>query len=417
MSDLIPASHDHDTVPVLGCDRMVPKGVVWSWWRRCGTVLRKEVVDHVRDRRSIALALIYPLLGPLVVGLLLQLSAESQRGVHTAHEVTVAARGLDRVPELASFLALNQVALVASWGEDARGPGERGLVVLDIPANATPHGSFTVRVLFDANSVTETAIAGRVTELINSYSRQLGLQLLVARGLDPGLIQPVTVERVHIGHRLDMSSVLYNLIPPLLVFMIFLGAVYLALDSTVGERERGTLEPLLTAPIRRWELLLGKAGAAFLFTLATVIFNLVAFRLVLGLCSGGALGNEVAPGSGTFLLILALSLPVMALAVMIQLVVAAIARTMKEAQIYLGLLPLVPALPGIASAVAPAEPHFWMSCLPVFGQMTTFIRLIAGAPVSWFQVVLSAVITLFSAALVFWWAAQLYEQDRTLIAD
>jgi sodium transport system permease protein len=396
---------------------LMPKGAVWPWWRRCGVVLRKEVVDHLRDRRSIALALIYPLLGPLVVGLLLQLSAESQRGVHITHEITVAARGLDRVPELASFLALNQVELVASWGGEAQGPGKRGRVVLDVPADATPHGPFTVRVLFDANNVTETAIAGRVTELINSYGRQLERQSLVAHGLDPALIQPVTVERVHTGHRLDLSSVLYNLIPPLLIFMIFLGAVYLALDSTVGERERGTLEPLLTAPIRRWELLLGKAGAAFLFTLATVIFNLAAFRLVLGLCSGGALGSEAAPGSGTFLLILVLSLPVMVLAVMVQLVVAAIARTLKEAQIYLGLLPLVPALPGIASAVAPAEPHLWMSSMPVFGQMTTFIRLIAGAPVSWLQVVLSAVITLVSAVLVFWWAARLYEQDRTLIAD
>lgn len=396
---------------------LTPKGMVWPWWRRCAVVLCKEMRDHLRDRRSLALALIYPLLGPLVVGFLLQISTDAQRGNPGVHTVTVAARGLDRAPDLAAFLTRNKVTLTTPLTAEALARGEHDPVVLEIPAEAALAPPYTVRLLFDANAAAGTAIAGRVADLINGYSRQLGQRLLTARGIDPALIQPVTVERVHIGRRINMTSVLYNLIPPLLIFMIFLGAVYLALDSTVGERERGTLEPLLTAPVRRWELLLGKAGAAFLFTLGTVVFNLSAYRLVLGVLAVDLPGGEPPPDSVTFLLIFVMAIPVMALAVTLQLVIAAIARTMKEAQIYLGLLPLVPALPGIASAVTPAIPQLWMSCVPVYGQMTAFSRLIAGTPVSPIEITLAAITTLLAAAAIFWWATRLYEQDRTLIAD
>jgi sodium transport system permease protein len=161
---------------------------------------------------------------------------------------------------------------------------------------------------------------------------------------------------------------------------------------------------------------LGKAGAAFLFTLVTVLLNLSAFRLVLSLLAAGAPGGQPPPDSAVFGLILVMALPVMALAVTLQLAIAALARTLKEAQIYLGLLPLVPALPGIASAMTPLVPQLWTSGVPVFGQMLVFNRLIAGAPVEPAQALLSAVTTLLTAVLIFWWATRLYEQDRTVVA-
>ena len=393
-----------------------PRGRIWPWWRRCLVVLGKEMRDHLRDRRSLGLALIYPLLGPLVVGMLLQVSADSLRAGPGDRPLTVAARGAGNAPALADYLARRKVTLTPA-AADAGSPETRGPVVLEIPPEAAQGDHFTVRILFDANSAVSAGMAGQLAELVNGYGRQVSKRLLAAHGLDTAILQPVTVERVHTGRRLNVALLFYNLIPPLVVFMIFLGSVYLALDTTVGERERGTLEPLLTAPVRRWELLLGKAGAAFLFTLATVVVNLAAYRLVLGLLAANVPGIEAAPGSGAFLLILLLTLPVMALAVTLQLAVAAMARSMKEAQIYLGLLPLVPALPGIASAMAPVAPTLGTACVPVFGQMVLFSRLIAGAGIEPGHAALSALVTLLSAAVIFWWATKLYEQERTLLPD
>ena len=112
-----------------------------------------------------------------------------------------------------------------------------------------------------------------------------------------------------------------------------------------------------------------------------------------------------------------MALPIMALAVTLQLAVAAIARSMKEAQIYLGLLPLVPALPGVASALSPFAPQLWTACVPVFGQMVMFTRLIAGAGVEPLHAVISALVTLALAALMFGWSTRLYERESLVLAD
>ncbi len=386
-----------------------PKGARWPWWRRALVVLCKEMRDHLRDRRSLVLALIYPLLGPMVVAMLVEVAVDQPHGGSGPRAVTVAARGVQDAPGLAAFLAGKAVTLVA--------PGRGDPVVMEIPDGAEQGGPFTVRLLFDANSPSAAGLAAMLGDLINGYGRQRGHQFLAAHGIDPAWLQPVTVERVHTGRKRSLVLMLYNLIPPLLVFMIFLGAVYLALDTTVGERERGTLEPLLTAPIRRSELLLGKAGAAFLFTLITVVINLSAFCLALSLLAAHLPGLEPPPVLSTFLAMFVVSLPVMVLAVTLQLAVAAIARTMKEAQIYLGLLPLVPALPGIASAMTPVTPQLWMATLPVFGQMVTCNRLIGGAAPEPLFVILSAVTTLLLAAAIFWWSIQLYQEERFFTPD
>ena len=394
-----------------------PKGAVWPWWRRVRVVLDKEMLDHMRDRRSLWLALVYPLLGPLVVGMLLQVSAASLRTAPGSRAITVAAAGMTYAPDLAQYLSRNRVILVAPAEAGVPGQVSRDALVLEVPVEAVTQAHYTVRLLFDANNVVSAGNAGIVADLIHDYGREVAKRQLVERGLDPALLQPVEVERVHVGRRFNMGMLFYNLVPPLLVFMIFLGAVYLALDTTIGERERGTLEPLLTAPLRRWELLLGKAGAAFLFTLATVVINLVAFRLVLGVLAAGVPGIEQPPSTAIFLLIFLMALPVMALAVTLQLAVSALSRSMKEAQIYLGLLPLVPALPGLASALSPFAPKLWTACVPVFGQMVMFTRMIAGAEIDPLHAALSALVTLAVAALVFGWSTRLYERESLVTAE
>ncbi len=106
---------------------------------------------------------------------------------------------------------------------------------------------------------------------------------------------------------------------------------------------------------------------------------------------------------------------VMALAVVLQITVAALARSLKEAQILLGLLPLLPTLPGIAAALNPYTPQLWTACIPVFGQMVMYTRLIAGVELELGQALLSALVTLGCAVLIFRWAGWLYERESVVI--
>ena len=192
------------------------------------------------------------------------------------------------------------------------------------------------------------------------------------------------------------------------------GGVYLTIDTTSGERERGSLEPLLANPVARWELMLGKALAAFAFTAAAVVVQLVAFKLVFEVITRGEFGLAVDLGVPMFAAIFLICLPLMAFAVAIQLIVATLTRSFKETQTYLGLLPLAPALPGLVLVFVSINAHPWMMAIPTFGQTLLVGQLVRGEPVSAVAVAIACATTALAAAALLYGAARLYERDVLL---
>ena len=158
-------------------------------------------------------------------------------------------------------------------------------------------------------------------------------------GLREDFLITVAVDQVNLSRPADIAVFLYNLTPPLIMFMIFLAGVHITVDMTAGERERGSLEPLLITPVERPGLLLGKAVVGFLMTALAMAINVAGFRILLGLAAAAHPQVTAPPSFATFGAIFLVALPLMALAVSFQIAIALIARSMKEAQIYLGLLP------------------------------------------------------------------------------
>ena len=205
------------------------------------------------------------------------------------------------------------------------------------------------------------------------------------------------------------------MIPSLLTFMIFMGAVYLAIDVSIGERERGSLESLLATPILRSSLLLGKSLTAFFFTAVIVLINLVAFYTALNLATSGVENVDPPPSVLVFLKLFIISLPLMAFAVALQMTIAFMTRSAKEAQIYLGLLPIIPLLPGLVMIFSPVEPSSAISAIPIYGQLALFIDIIAGKDPGWGNVMYSIVGTMSGAMIVFYAASRLFEREKTVL--
>ncbi len=383
-----------------------------AWWRRVWIVLEKELRDHARDRRSLFLALVYPLLGPVLLGVLLDMSSGGGR-VAADGAVEVAAIGIGHAPALAAALEARGIRLRPA-PPDPQAAVRAGYepLILVIPPHAAGRERFTVTMIVDANRLAAGSTILRVAEAIAGYGREISHREIDVLGLDRDILQPITLERLNVGRPANVGALFYNMISPLLIFMVFIGAVYLAIDTTAGERERGSLEPLLTAPVRRWELLLGKTGAAFLFTAATVALHLAAFSLILGGIAAGREEIDPPPGIAAFLAMFAIALPLMALAVTLQMAIAAMTRSMKEAQIYLGLLPVIPALPGMAMAFGSGAATGWAAALPVYGQMLLFGRLAAGEPLDPLAVLASLATTLALSLAIFRWAVHLFQRER-----
>lgn len=383
-------------------------------------VYDKEMRDHLRDRRSLLLSLVYPLLGPLLLAIVILVGSGALRsapGEGPPLEVVYAAElEPGAVAPLARFLAGQRIELVVANGDvqELVRSGARQMALL-LRAKPGPYGAgMEIDVVFDPSNIAGNTAANRLGTALNEYARQRSVDALRIAGIDPVLAEPVRVVGRPIAAARDVAGLFYGMIPALLMFMVFLGGTHLAIDTTAGERERGSLEPLLTAPVPRAVLLVGKAAAAFSFTAITVAVHLAGFKLLLGAAVGIAGGYVPPPGWGVFALLFVLAVPVMLLAVALQFLIATVTRSMKEAQIWLGLLPVIPAMPGMALAFTSTASLNAIAGVPLVGQLVTFAGLIGGSVASLATILFAAAATLIIGAAVFLAAIRRFERSTHL---
>ncbi|PHS77148.1 MAG: hypothetical protein COB59_09745 [Rhodospirillaceae bacterium] len=390
-----------------------------GWSRRLRTVFLKEIRDHARDRRSLTLALIYPLLGPLLVAAGLYMAGNTLSGDYKQRPLSIPVVGVENAPALAEHLRDNNIEIVGAPGDpeirkafvrEGRLP-----VVLVIPSDAKTSENFTVEFITNLGRADNLRATVRLTDVISSYNAKLAGARAMAAGLPKDYAAPIKMKKTNVARDANIAVFFYNMIPPLIIFMIFLGGVHLAIDSTVGERERGALEPLLLAPVERWVLLLAKSGAALAFTFVTTLVNVSAFKGFLSLAAGSSAALVQPPDWGVFVVIIAIAMPLMAIAVALQMAIAVITKSMKEAQIYLGLLPLVPALPGMVMVFQPINPSDILVALPVFGQMVLISQLISEQALDPRHMVIATCSTLIAAGLIFLLAARWFRREKMFV--
>ena len=385
-------------------------------WRSIFVVFAKEAVDNIRDRRSFLSALVYPLLGPLLLGGMIS-AVSGVVSDNPERIVTIPVAGAEGAPHLMKYLDQRGIR-VAAAPANVTAAVQEGSVdsVLVIAPNhrqrfeaEKPAG---VRLIVDSSRLPGLLSVSRMLKILGDYNRHVGRQRLARKGIDARLAQPLAIKSVNVASRANLTDFFLFMVPPFVIFAVFLGGVYLAIDTTSGERERGTLEPLLINPVARWGLMLGKFLAALLFTIVAVVVQLAAFKLTFLWVAGAESNFFRALDFGAMAMILTLALPLMALAVSLQVVIAAITRSYKEAQTYLGLLPLVPAIPGMVLIFAPVKSQLWMMSIPAFSQTLLFGQALRDEAVSWAGAATSAGVTGALALGLLYVAARLYEREE-----
>lgn len=390
-----------------------------SWFTRVGIVFAKEVLDHSRDRRSLVLALIYPMLGPLLVAGGLFLAGKTLQGDFRQQHIEIPVIGLENAPALAAYLKDNNVRFrpAPETAEKRAAAVRQGWIpmVMIVPEAARGHESFTIEMITNLGRVDNLRVTTRLSALIHEYNTKIASEKARRAGLAEGFASPIKISHTNVARDANIAVFFYNMMPPLVIFMIFLGGVHLAIDTTVGERERGSLEPLLLAPMERGGLLLAKALAALAFTAVTTVVNLAAFRAFMGVAVASSDRLAAPPGWEVFAHVFLIALPLMAFAVALQMALAVITKSMKEAQIYLGLLPLIPALPGMVMVFSPMFPTAFTATVPVLGQMLLINQLVAQQTLDPLHVVIATLSTMVSAGLIFALAAKWFRREKMFV--
>jgi sodium transport system permease protein len=378
-------------------------------------VFIKEMIDNLRDHRSIAMAMIYPLVGPILLGLMITFVSGSLK-VDAAHRLQILTVGADNAPALVSYLEAHGANVQPAPADPAEvvrhGTAPFALV---LPAQSKDEGAaLEVRLLADASRISSVVPISQVMDLLRAYERQISTARLRALGVGPEVIAPVHIVQENVGRALSIGVTFLNLMPPFLIFTVFLGGVYLTLDTTSGERERGSFEPLVINPVTRSELVIGKFSAGVVFTLIALSVQVLAFWSMLHFVPQASLGLVAPPSVLRLTLLLPVCLPLALFAVAAQLVIAAVTRSLKEAQTYLGLLPLVPAIAGMLLVFTPVELHSTLAAIPTFGQTVLMGQVIRSETMSWSLVSISVFATLAVTLLMLAAVFRLYERERIL---
>jgi len=385
------------------------------------TVYRKEVRENLRDRRSLFNSvLLGPILFPILfIGLAYFAGSKQQERVEEVLEVPVL--GAQHAPNLVSFLEQQGVVIqTAPVDPEAAVKAQEVQVIIRIPEQFTQQwktGKPAVVELIADPSRRESEIPlQRVKGLLYSYGAQVGQLRLQLRGVSPTIRSPIMIKDIDLSTPQSRGMLVMIMLPYVLMITAFTGGMHLAVDSTAGEKERKSLEPLLINPVPRWQIMLGKMAATATYAFASLTLTLLAFRFAFPLLPTGALGvdlNLSGPAVGGILLAVT---PVVILAAAMLTTLAALAKSLREAQSYMGLVFMIPMIPSLIFMVNPMKPESWMMAIPMFSQNLLIGEFVRGESVSLLWLSMSMSSTLLIGLVFAAIAATLFNRPRIVFS-
>jgi len=369
-------------------------------------VFAKEALDAARDRRSLGSALIYSLFGPLVLAMALGALARS-RADDGPLRVNVA--GAERAPSLVQYLEQNGIEVAPSGG----------LVSLSIPEGYAKDFRASrpakVELIYDASRSDSRGPVQRVEALIQRYGVHVAGLRLSARGISPQVAQPVKLARIDLSTAASRAALTLGTFPIFLLMAAFISAMNIAIDTTAGERERGSLEPLLVHAVSRTDLVAGKWMAAALFNALGMGLTLLVSFLVLRWDRLEKLDVPVALSPGDALRLFVLLLPLTLFAPALQMLISLFARSFKEAQTYLSLLIFLPVIPGFLFSLQRIGTEPWMRAVPVLAEQVLVGDLLRGQAIGPAVHLIAAGATLLATMLCLAVTARMLRHERIVL--
>jgi len=346
------------------------------------TVFVKELRDALRDRRTLlAVVLSSVLMGPvLLFGLSVLVASSEER----AESRDIVAAGIEHAPSLRNFLERQTLQIKPAPADYERQLVERRLAdpVVVVPADfeaALARGDRPLLevVTSSANSRAAASVR-RVQRVLLAFNQELALQRLVYRGVAPALLQPARIEERDLANPRARAAQLTGILPFFVLMAVLYGALNAALDTTAGERERGSLEPLLTTPASPLALVIGKWAAVASVGMLIAVLSCLSFMPAQSLMRSDTLAALFRFGPREAGLFLALLLPLAAMLSALMMAIAIGCRTFKEAQASNTVVILLVSLLPLATLFDDGGERPWHLWLPALAQVALMGRVLRG---------------------------------------
>ncbi len=386
------------------------------------TVFKKEVIDNFRDRRTLASALLMgPLLGPMLFAFIINLSIE--RSLSDADKpMDLPVIGAEHAPNLARYLESRNIVLVD-------GPTDRDAAIAAVKAGETdvvviiPEAfgeqlndgvPALIELVSDQADQQAERDARRARNAVRTYNQEIVAMRLVGRGVSPAVLQAIVVDDVDVSTPSGRAGILLGMMSYFFIFALLMGGMYLAIDTTAGERERGSLEPLLSLPVTRDQLMLGKIAATCLFMSMSLMLSLWSFFVALKFMPLEQLG--MTPNFGPSVVIAAFFVfaPFILLGAALMTLVASFTKSYKEAQTWLSIVLIAPTLPILVVSILNVRAQLSFMFIPSLSQHLILVDMVKNEPLNVLHVAVSVASTLLFGIILTMICARLYRREGLL---
>jgi sodium transport system permease protein len=350
------------------------------------TVFLKELKDALRDRRTLMAVFVSSvLMGPMMLVVLSSLVGRYEKRAEAREIVAI---GMDSAPSLRNFLARQTYVVKKAptdWEAQLR-ESKLGDPVVIVPADfedELAHGQAPrIELMYSSANARAQSGVGAIAQLLQGFDQEQTTLRLVARGVAPAALSVTRIDEHDIADNAARAAQLTGIVPLFVLMAVIYGALNAALDTTAGERERGSLEPLLATPASRAALVIGKWGAVFALGLLIAVLSCLSFLPTQSLLRSESLAALFRFGWVEAAWFIGLLAPLAALVAALMMAVAIRCKTVKEAQANMVVLTMLFTLAPMLSLFNQEGEAGWNLWTPSVAQTTLMTRVLKNAPIS-----------------------------------
>lgn len=384
------------------------------------TIFRKELIDALRDRRAWMVALTISLLsGPVVLVLISNFISGLEEKAAQREVLFVAP---ERAPTLVNFLQRAGATVrpaPADYVAQLRSGKLQNAVFVpaeDFEDRLARAQIVTLDVYYDESHDKAQAVVRTSLRLVGGFNRELGAQRLIARGVSPQVLTPVTLDERDLAPSRARGAQLLFIIPWTALIVAVYGAFSVAIDVTAGERERGSLEPLLVNPLQTLQLALGKWGVVTLNAVVIVALTLAGFMVAMRFISSETMAALMQLQWREISIFAAVLMPFAALMAAVNMLAATFGRTYKEAQTYVSYIAMAVQFSAIVPVFLTVRDAPWQLALPSVGQVTVMLKTLRGEPIGVSELLIPAAVCAIGVLACLWIQARLLRDESIVFA-
>ena len=369
------------------------------------TLLRKELLDASRDKRSVMAGLYYAIGTPVLMCLLFAVLLQQ---LSSNDELYIRIDNVDAGPALVQYLANRDIL----HGDESKARAIR-LSLADNFEQQMQQGR-PAAVILDADHSDDRLLSSirRIERALGHYNSEVAQLRLMARGIDPALMQPVDVQ-IHDQATPDSRGGMFLGIATLTIILtLFYAAMNLAIDTSAGERERNSLTLLLSQPLLSWQLVVAKVLAITSFSMLGLVVILVVSKFAYGLVPWEQLGFTIRLNADFMLFTLLIGMPLALLSASLQVLVSFMAKSFKEAQTYVTMVLFIPLTLSMVTTYNIASDY--VQWLPIAAQQQAMIEYLKGSALPLPQLLVSTLLTLLLFVLFSYGSSRLLKSEKVV---